>query len=393
MRLLVISHTSHYLRSGEVVGWGATVREIDELVAEFGPLTHVAWLHDAPAPGSSLPYRSGAVRFVGVRPAGGTRLRDKLAAILAIPMYAKTIISEMRRHDAVHVRCPAGISLVAVLLLPFLRRPRIRWIKYAGNWKPTGPEAASYRFQRWWLRRAPHRAVVTVNGGWSDDPPHVHDFLNPCLDDAELAVAARLAHGKRLQGSVRLAFVGRLNPAKGAHRAVGALQRLAADGVEAELDIVGDGPQRAEIEAMVAHSGLAGRVRLHGALARDRLDGIYGAAHFVVLPSDTEGWPKILAEGMAYGAVPLASSVGSVAQKLEAFAVGRVFAPADVEHLSRHVRDYVRDPGVWLQESRRAVAVASRFTYGEFTAAVRALLADAFPEQKARSRPSMASAP
>ena len=43
---------------------------------------------------------------------------------------------------------------MTVVMLALLRRPEKRWIKYAGNWKPTGNEPWSYDFQRWWLERA-----------------------------------------------------------------------------------------------------------------------------------------------------------------------------------------------------------------------------------------------
>jgi hypothetical protein len=42
MRLLIISHTPHYHRDGEIVGWGATVREIDHLAALFESVVHIA---------------------------------------------------------------------------------------------------------------------------------------------------------------------------------------------------------------------------------------------------------------------------------------------------------------------------------------------------------------
>jgi len=85
MRLLIVSHTPHYYREGEIVGWGATVREIDHLATLFESVVHIAPLHHEPAPASAMAYESGRVRLHEVRPAGGERLRDKLSIFLRYP--------------------------------------------------------------------------------------------------------------------------------------------------------------------------------------------------------------------------------------------------------------------------------------------------------------------
>ncbi|MFN0036635.1 MAG: capsular biosynthesis protein, partial [Saprospiraceae bacterium] len=77
MKLTIISHTEHYLRDGQVVGWGPTVREINHLLEVFEEIWHVAVLHPGQAPSSSLPYVSDKIHFVPLRPFGGPRLTDK----------------------------------------------------------------------------------------------------------------------------------------------------------------------------------------------------------------------------------------------------------------------------------------------------------------------------
>src|ERR1043166_5771610 len=112
-RLLVISHTPHYRIGAQIVGWGPTVREIDQLSRLFGRIHHIAFVHTELAPSSSLPYTSGKVRLIPVQPSGGSRFRDKLAILWRMPSYAWTILHELRGADVVHVRCPSNISLLA----------------------------------------------------------------------------------------------------------------------------------------------------------------------------------------------------------------------------------------------------------------------------------------
>ena len=357
------------------MGWGPTVRELDHLAGLFGELVHVAPVHAGDAPASELPYTAGNVRVVAVSPAGGTGWKEKLSVLRAVPQYLRAIRRELRDSDIVHVRCPSNIGLVASLLLAFRRRPAARWIKYAGNWSPAGRENVSYRLQRWILRRDLARGYVTVNGRWPNQPVHVRSFLNPCLTEQELRDGAAAAARKTLEPPVRLLFVGRLDEDKGCGRVLEILEELRRDGLDASLDAIGHGPDRDRFEARAARGGLAGAVRFHGWLPRAELASFYARAHFLLLPSSSsEGWPKVISEGMAYGVVPLTSNVSSIPQILGDFGVGQVRGARDREGFVALLRDYVRSPERWQAESRRAVEAARAFSYGAYQAAVRNLL-------------------
>ena len=245
-----MSHTVHHAdASGRVVGWGPTVREIDQLASLFDEVRHVAPLHGGPPPASALPYAAPNVRLVPVAASGGESFASKIGVLLRWPRVLVTIRRELDRSDVVHVRAPANIALAAMLLLRRRRgRPAARWIKYAGNWSPNGSEPWSYRLQRRLLGRGIPGAVVTVNGEWPNQPPHVKSFRNPSLTDAELEDGRRAAREKPAPPPLRLLFVGRVEEAKGAARAVEILRRLRGRGVAAELELVGDGPARARLE-------------------------------------------------------------------------------------------------------------------------------------------------
>lgn len=376
MRLLIVSHTPHYERDTQIVGWGPTVREIDHLAQLFSSVTHVAPLYSGSAPGSSLAYTAENVHLRPVRPAGGERWRNKLAILIRVPSYIRIIWSEMRRADVVHVRCPANISLVAALLLACTKQPRRRWIKYAGNWQPSLPEAWSYTFQRWWLRKGPHGAEVTVNGDWPCQPPHVRPFYNPSLTDAELAAAREIAASKHLSSPLRLLYVGRLERAKGVERALRIVAALSARGMATTLDLVGDGPERGEVEALVRQLGLTEHARLYGWIARPELVPFYAAAHIMLFPSSSsEGWPKVLSEAMAYGVVPVTSNVSGIPQALAEFGCG-VALPADrIEGFVEAVIGYVDHAERWAVESRHASDAAIHYTYGDYLRAVSEMLA------------------
>ena len=366
MRLLIVSHTPHYQKGNAIVGWGPTVREIDYLAQVFDRVVHVAPLHPEAAPASALPYTSERVCLRPVQPAGGETLREKLNIVRVVPHYLRTISREMAQCDVLHVRCPAGISLLAIVALGMVRQPRYRWVKYAGNWQPSGGSPWSYTFQRWWLQKRLHRGIVTVNGRWPGQPKHIYSFLNPSLTMAELRASQELGKAKKLQSPIHLLFVGRVETAKGVGRILQIAKELKKSGLDFVVDFIGDGPERPAFEAWSEEHGLASSLAFHGWLPRPALAEFYARAHFLVFPSDSEGWPKVLSEAMAFGAVPIAGAVSSIPQILAETGAGVALPPLEVNAFVKAVLDYAAHPGRWQAASRAGMAAAHRFTYEHY---------------------------
>jgi glycosyltransferase involved in cell wall biosynthesis len=374
MRLLIISDMPHYMRDDQVVGWGPTVQEINALAQEFDSVKHIACLHTSIAPLSSLPYTTNKIRLIPVLPAGGSRIRDKLDVLSSIPTYIRAIKAELPEVDVVHVRCPANISLIAILLLALVRQPYFRWVKYAGNWRPAAREPLSYTLQRWWLARRLHRGVVTVNGRWLDQPGHVYTFFNPSLTLAEVAEARRAAERKLLEAPLSLLFVGRVESAKGVGRLLQIAEELRSRVVPFELHIVGDGPERPDFERQVLATGLGDSVAFHGWQPRTVISNFYARAHFLVFPTTaSEGWPKVLSEAMAYGVVPIVGAVSSIPQVLGEIGSGTALPSHDIQAFADAIVGYAGTAERWKTSSDAGVRSASMFTYDYYLESVRRL--------------------
>jgi glycosyltransferase involved in cell wall biosynthesis len=375
MKLVVVSHTPHYARDGAVFGWGPTVREISVLARDFTAVTHVAPLHDESPPASALAYDAANVRLRTVPPPTARTSREvKLRTLALAPIYMRALLEELRDADVVHVRCPAYISLIAIVLLAVKSAPPIRWAKYAGNWQPHPGESSFSAIQRWWLARGLHRGVVTVNGEWPDQPAHVASFVNPCLTEDELEEGRRSAAGKQIESPVRLLFVGRLEEGKGVRQLLEIVSSLVQQQIPVTLDLVGDGPERDRLARDAERKQIHSLVRFHGWLPRASIGPIYARSHLLLFPSRSEGWPKVVSEGMAYGVVPVSSAVGSIAHYLERFQAGRALPPDDLEGFVQSVAWYASHPGEWKEESDRSVRAAALFGYEHYLTCVRDLL-------------------
>ena len=140
--------------------------------------------------------------------------------------------------------------------------------------------------------------------------------VSPGLD----AVAAAL---DRRRGT-RFIYTGRVQSEKSPLTLVEALALCVEGGADVSLEIVGDGPQGAEVAARVAALGIGERVTLTG-----RVDAVYPhllAADYFLSASQVEGQSNALLEGLSAGLIPVCIGASGVA---DTFAAGREGFTAD----------------------------------------------------------------
>jgi len=140
----------------------------------------------------------------------------------------------------------------------------------------------------------------------------------------------------RLTRPTRLA-VGNLVGLKRHRMMVEALVGLPA----VDLVIVGEGPERAAIEALAGERRVADRVRLLGQMPQDRHPDIYNAAELLLLVSTHEGWPNVLLESMAGGTPVIVSEIDGIADIVAAPEAGRIVREPTPDRLAVAARDFL----------------------------------------------------
>jgi glycosyltransferase involved in cell wall biosynthesis len=141
------------------------------------------------------------------------------------------------------------------------------------------------------------------------------------------------------------------------------------------LTVLGDGPQRPEVERLIAHLGLSDRVRLAGHIAytSEELPAYYHASDVLVQPSvltewgDKEGIPGVIVEGMASGLAVVASRHAGIPSVIEDGASGLLVAERDPAALADALERLIRDHEL----RRRLGAAAARRAVGELDLRVR----------------------
>jgi rhamnosyl/mannosyltransferase len=161
-----------------------------------------------------------------------------------------------------------------------------------------------------------------------------------------------------------LLFVGQLRHYKGLDDLLRALREVP----EARLVVAGEGPLRAEWEALSASLGLAERVTFRGRVAEAELPGLYQQASLFVLPANTraEAFGTVLLEAMAAGLPCVTTEVGSgTAYVVQDGVTGLVVAPRSPAALAQALRGLLADPA---RRARLGAAGRAR-VLAEFTQA------------------------
>ena len=137
-------------------------------------------------------------------------------------------------------------------------------------------------------------------------------------------------------------FVGSLVEGKRPMFAIQFVQQLVKSGTKATLDVFGDGILKAQLQDYIHKHNLDHVVKLHGNQSKDTVKAYYKTSHFLILASKSEGWPKVLAEAMFFGAIPIATNVSCVADMLGEGQRGLLITP-DINNALKTFKSYTED--------------------------------------------------
>ena len=120
------------------------------------------------------------------------------------------------------------------------------------------------------------------------------------ISSKDFTILSRGAHESDA-GILRVLSAGKLIRLKGFSLAIRAFKLLSEENRQAEMAIVGDGPERSRLEALVRSLGLQGRVRISHWMARDEFLRTLGSCDIFLFPSLRDGGGAVVVEAMAAG--------------------------------------------------------------------------------------------
>jgi len=334
-----------------------------------------------------------------------TSFSNKLKAIPLAFVALVKIFKAMKQADHIHLRCPGNIALLACLV-QILFPNKQKTAKYAGNWDPKSQQPWSYRLQKWILSNTflTRNMQVLVYGEWEGSSTNIKSFFTATYSEEEIGrlgdwEIGRLGDGEtrrlgdweigrlgdeetrrwgdgvtgRRGDGVKFLFVGTLSPGKQPLYAIQLVEEFHKKGKKVALELYGEGVLRKELELYIAQNNLESIVTLKGNQTKETVLKGYQNSHFLILPSKSEGWPKVVAEAMFWGCVPIASPVSCVSYMMGNGNRGIVLQEVLNQDVSQIIT-IIKDQDLYQKMAFEGQTWSRQFTTDKFEAEIKKLL-------------------
>jgi glycosyltransferase involved in cell wall biosynthesis len=307
--------------------------------------------------------RIGATRLIGV-PWSATPLIGGPAFYVLGPVLA-TLWAAGRSSAAIVCQSPfeAAGCIVLRVATPARFRPRVV-VEVHGDWRATSRLYGSWtrrllapaadKVAGWAVRRADR--VRTVSGwlealvrdvgfsGESDRFPTFSDFrafLGP--------------EPSRPPGQPIALYIGALSGPKGLDVLLKAWRDVAAQVPDARLCLVGEGPLERELRDLARRLGIAGSVSFEGGLASGGVRAALDRSSLLVLPSRSEGMPRVVLEALSRARPVVASRIGGIPEMIQHGRTGLLLPPGDAHELAKALAELL-----WNRERLRRMGDEGR---------------------------------
>jgi colanic acid/amylovoran biosynthesis glycosyltransferase len=273
---------------------------------------------------------------------------------LAYLAEACVLVRRLRKRGVLHLHAHFGTNSTAVAMLASLLGGPPYSFTVHGPEEFDCPESISLREKV----ACSAGAVVVSDFGrsqllrWAahEDWPKVH-VVRCGLDVAFLAGGPR-----PIPEAPRLVCVGRLAEQKGQLLLLEALACVAAEGIDFEMILAGDGPLRPALEESVRRLGLGGRVRITGWLSGEAVRRVLLDPRLMVLPSFAEGLPVVLMEALALGRPVVTTYIAGIPELVENGVNGWLVPAGSATALAGAIAEALRAPTETLARMGRVGA-------------------------------------
>ncbi len=309
MKIAIITHVLHKQKCDQYFAYAPYIREMNIWSQFVTQLLIVAAVEQKDHTTIDCAYRHKEIVFVPIDVIDVLNWKSRISTFFKLPRISWQIFKAMQQADHIHLRCPGNIGLLGCLVqILFPNKPKTA--KYAGNWDPKAKQPWSYRLQKWFLSNSflTRNMQVLVYGEWEGGSKNIHPFFTATYWETEKTPLKTLTFAS----TIRFVFVGTLSEGKRPMYAITLVEALFKRGYAVQLELYGEGKERAVLEDYIEKNHLKSFIELKGNQSKEIIKSAYQNSHFVLLPSQNEGWPKAIAEGMFWGCVPLATSISCV---------------------------------------------------------------------------------
>jgi len=180
--------------------------------------------------------------------------------------------------------------------------------------------------------------------------------------------SAQVRRQYRLEGHRVIVTVTRLVPRKGVDKVLEALPPIAHQFPDILYVVVGDGPQRRDLEKKAEALGVSGRVRFVGAVAHAQIRDFYNVADLVLLPNredlgEADGLPLVFLEANACGKPVIGGRAGGTPEIVRDGENGMLVDGQDSTAIATAVSELLANPERRLAMGRRGLEMAQHWNW------------------------------
>ena len=291
-------------------------------------------------------------------------------SFISLPIIIYKLFVGMLWADHIHLRCPGNIGLLGCLVQVFFPK-KTKTVKYAGNWDPKSKQPLSYRFQKWLLSSTflTKNMQVLVYGKWQNQTKNIKPFFTASFKSSEIEILS----DRDYSDTLNFVFVGSLVKGKRPLLAIKIVEKLHQAGKNVSLTLYGDGVLRNQLEDYIVKNKLESVIVLKGNQKKEVIKKAIKIAHFLILASKSEGWPKAIAEAMFFGCIPMATSISCVPYMLDYGKRGLLIEP-ELYHAVNEINSLLNKSENLKQMSKLASNWSQKYTLNVFEAEIVKLL-------------------
>ncbi|MFT7114565.1 MAG: glycosyltransferase involved in cell wall biosynthesis [Candidatus Azotimanducaceae bacterium] len=367
MRFLIITQVPHYWVKEKLFSYRPYVKEINLWIDKADTLEIIAPIDHSPK-GIEQAYQSKPLQLNAIPNFHINNAFAVLKTLFLLPYLLFKMITACSKADHIHLRCPGNVGLLGVLV-QFLFPSKIKTVKYAGNWDPKSRQPWSYKLQQKLLRsKCCKNMKVLVYGDWKEKASQIVPFFTATYSNKD---ATHIDIRKKEE--LRLLFVGVLAEGKRPLEVLKTYQWLLEKcNRPIGLHFCGKGTEERSLRDYVKSNAIEG-VTFHGNLNQESLQEQYQKADFLLFPSKSEGWPKVVAEAMWWGCIPVTTDVSCLSFILGDDERGFLVAP-NYKEIGQTVLNALSNP-VKLEQMRIDASLWSRqYTLEKFGEEIKALV-------------------
>lgn len=370
MNFLIVTHVVHTRNEADLVAYAPYVNEMNIWLNYVEKVTIIAPLKVLEDNAIHQKYNHKNIHFIEVPSFSFTNPKEIVKSVFLVPYIFFKILFAMFNANHIHLRCPGNMGLLGSLAQIFFpRKPKTA--KYAGNWDPKSAQPLSYKFQKAILSNTflTQKMSVLVYGEWPNQTKNIKSFFTATYFESDKVSVEPRSLGDKIQ----FIFVGSLSEGKQPLYAIQLVEYLRNKGNNIAILLYGEGKQEANLKEYILQNKLGEYVFLKGNVDRNQMKEVYQSSHFLLLPSKSEGWPKVVAEAMFWGCLPISTPVSCVPNML-GFGERGIVITNQLETDSKLIEEIMTNQEEYNRKIKEAINWSRNFTIDKFEAEIKKLI-------------------